>query len=117
MDALAVVAAHAASEKLATDIVVLDVREPFGLADSFVIVTVGSERQAKTVAESVEEAVREAEGLRPIRREGEPSGGWVLLDYGDVIVHVFGEEQRDFYDLERLWRDAPRVAWEEEASA
>lgn len=115
---MALAAARAAAEKQAADIVVLDVKGPFGLADHFVIASALSERQAKTVVDEVERALREGDGgMRPIRREGENGGGWLLLDYGDVIVHVFSEEQREYYDLERLWRDAPKVEWEDPAEA
>ncbi|HXF36380.1 MAG TPA: ribosome silencing factor, partial [Actinomycetota bacterium] len=86
------------------------------ITDYFVIATGTSERQVKTIVEEVERALR-ARGEKPVRREGEVDGRWVLLDYVDVVVHVFGEEERDYYDLERLWRDAPRVAWEEAPGA
>jgi ribosome-associated protein len=107
---VAVVAARAAAEKQAEDIVVLDVHELIVITDFFVICSGTSDRQVKTVVEEVEKELRER-GLRPVRREGEQEARWVLLDYVDVVVHVFAEEERDYYDLERLWRDAPRVAW------
>ena len=66
--------------------------------------------------EAVEDALREM-GEKPVRREGEPEGGWWLLDYIDLVVHVFGEEERDYYDLERLWKDAPKVEWQEPEAA
>jgi ribosome-associated protein len=108
---LAVAAARAASDKQAFDIVVLDVHATIVITDLFVICTASSQRQIRSVLDAVEEALRGI-GERPARREGEPDGGWWLLDYIDVVVHVFGEEERDYYDLERLWRDAPRVDWE-----
>ena len=108
---VAVAAARAAAAKQASDIVVLDVSKVIVITDYFVICTVGSPRQMRTVLDAVEEGVREL-GAKPIRREGEEGSGWWLLDYFDVVVHVFGTEERDYYDLERLWRDAPQVDWE-----
>jgi ribosome-associated protein len=113
---LAVAAARAAADKHATDVVVLDVRQTIVITDHFVICTADNPRQVKTVIEAVEEALRPL-GERPVRREGESDAGWSLLDYIDVVVHVFAPEQRAYYDLERLWRDAPKVAWEPPARA
>ena len=107
---LAVAAARAAAEKQAERIVVLDVRELIVITDFFIIASGTSERHVKTIAEDVEKALREL-GAKPVRREGEPGARWLLLDFIDVVVHVFDEEERDFYDLERLWSDAPRLAW------
>jgi ribosome-associated protein len=109
---MAIGAARAAASKQAADIVILDVRDVIVITDYFVIATGGTERQVRTIVDAVEKALRDR-GERPIRREGEAEGRWVLLDYVDVVVHVFGEEERDFYDLERLWRDAPTVDWQE----
>jgi ribosome-associated protein len=109
--AIALAAAEAARDKQATDVVVLDVAELLSITDYFVICSTGSDRQLKTVIEAVEERVRRELDLRPVRREGEAGAGWWLLDYVDVVVHVFSEEQRAYYDLERLWSDAPRPAW------
>ena len=86
------------------------------ITDHFVICTASSDRQVKSVLEAIEEAIRGL-GERPTRREGEAGAGWSLLDYIDVVVHVFGTEEREYYDLERLWRDAPRLAWEQPAEA
>jgi ribosome-associated protein len=108
---VAIAAARAASAKQAEDIVVLDVHDIIVITDYFVICTAGSHRQIRTVIDAVEEAVREL-GAKPVRREGEPEAGWWLLDYVDVVVHVFGREERAYYDLERLWSDAPRPDWE-----
>jgi ribosome-associated protein len=108
---VAVAAARAASGKQASDIVVLDVHEIIVITDHFVICTASTQRQIRTVIDAVEEALRGL-GVKPMRREGEPEAGWWLLDYVDVVVHVFGEEERDYYDLERLWSDAPQVQWE-----
>jgi ribosome-associated protein len=96
---------------------VLDVAELLSITDYFVICSASSDRQIKTVIQAVEERVRRDLGLRPVRREGEGDAGWWLLDYVDVVVHVFGEEQRAYYDLERLWRDAPRPGWAAESPA
>ena len=108
---VAIAAARAAADKQAADIVVLDVHATIVITDLFVICTAGSQRQIRTVIEAIEEALRRL-GERPARREGEQDAGWWLLDYIDVVVHVFGEEERAYYDLERLWRDAPRIDWE-----
>ena len=86
------------------------------ITDFFVICSSSTTRQVRTVIEEIERAVRGL-GEKPTRREGEPDGGWWLLDYIDVVVHVFGEEEREYYDLERLWRDAPRLEWEEPDAA
>jgi ribosome-associated protein len=112
-DTAAAAAARAASSKQAQDIVVLNVSELIVITDHFVICTAGSTRQIKTVVDEIERALREQLDVRPARREGEGDAGWWLLDYIDVVVHVFGPTERAFYDLERLWRDAPRLEWEE----
>jgi ribosome-associated protein len=113
---LAVAAARAAATKQASGVVILDVRELIVITDHFVIASGSTERQVKTIVEEVQKALR-TRGVRPVRTEGEVEARWVLLDYVDVVVHVFAEEERDYYDLERLWRDAPRVAWEEPDAA
>jgi ribosome-associated protein len=107
---VAVAAARAAADKQASEIIVLDVSSVIVITDFFVICTASSQRQLKTVIEGVEESLRGL-GVRPLRREGEAEAGWWLLDYVDVVVHVFGTEEREYYDLERLWRDAPEVDW------
>jgi ribosome-associated protein len=109
----AAAAARAASAKQAEDIVVLDVRKLIVITDHFVICTAGSTRQIKSVSDEIERALKESLEVRPARREGEGDSGWWLLDYIDVVVHVFAPEEREYYDLERLWRDAPRLDWEE----
>jgi ribosome-associated protein len=109
----AAAAARAASSKQAEDIVVLNVSDLIVITDHFVICTAGSTRQIKSVVEEIERSLKEGLGVRPARREGDGDAGWWLLDYIDVVVHVFGPDERAFYDLERLWRDAPRLAWEE----
>ncbi len=109
---VAVAAARAAAAKQAADIVILDVHGLIVITDYFVIASASTERQVKTVVQEVEKQLR-AKDLRPLRREGEIEGRWVLLDYIDIVVHVFADEEREYYDLERLWRDAPRVAWDD----
>ena len=99
-------AAYAASGKKAGDVVILDVSEQLVITDFFVICSGNTDRQVRTIAEAVEKQLREHEGLKPFRREGEREAHWVLLDYVDFVVHVFRREDRDYYDLERLWADA-----------
>ena len=106
---IALTAARAAAEKQAAAVAILDVHGLIVITDYFVICSGQTDRQVKTIVEEVERALREL-GERPIRREGEAGARWVLLDYIDVVVHVFAEEEREYYDLERLWRDAPRIA-------
>lgn len=113
---VAVAAARTASAKQASRVVILDVRELIVITDYFVIASGSSDRQVKTILEEVEKALKVL-GVRPVRTEGEPESGWVLLDYVDAVVHVFAEEEREYYDLERLWRDAPRVPWEDPDAA
>ena len=105
---LAQIAAHAAGEKLATDIVLIDVSDRLAITDVFVIATGNNERQVEAIVDEVEEKVRLA-GAKPIRREGQRDGRWVLLDYADVVVHVQHAEERVFYALERLWKDCPFI--------
>jgi ribosome-associated protein len=109
--AIATAAAEAARDKQAADVVVLDVATLLTITDYFVICSVSSAPQLKAVTEAVEERIRTELDRRPVRREGDADGGWLLLDYIDVVVHVFGEDERAYYDLERLWSDAPRPAW------
>ncbi len=106
---LAQAAAAAADDKLATDIVALDVSEQFPLADIFVLASVSNERQVSSVVDNVEDALAKA-GVKPLRREGEREGRWVLLDFGDIIVHIQHEQERMYYQLERLWKDCPAVS-------
>jgi ribosome-associated protein len=108
---VALAAARAAAAKQGEDIAILDVHELIVITDFFVIASGSSDRQVRTIVDEVEKAVRER-GVRPVRREGETENRWVLLDYVDVVVHVFADEEREYYDLERLWRDAPRVRWQ-----
>jgi ribosome-associated protein len=93
--------------------VVLEVGEVLSIVEYFVITGASNTRQVRTIAEEVEEQVKLAGGPGPIRVEGLADGTWVLMDYGDVVVHVFLDETRRFYDLERLWSDVGRLDWEE----
>lgn len=108
---LASVAARAADAKKATDVVILDVGDLLGITDLFVIASASNRRLALTVADEMELAVKRAGGPAPISVEGLEEATWILIDFGPFVVHVFQQEAREFYDLERLWRDAPRVAW------
>lgn len=101
-------AAGAASDKQATKIVAFDVSEQLTITDAFLIASASNDRQVKAVVDAVEDKLREL-GAKPIRREGERDGRWVLIDYGDVVVHVQHEDEREFYALERLWRDCPVI--------
>ena len=119
----AVVAARAAAAKVGTDTVILEVGAVLAITDYFVITSAANARQVRTIAEEVEAQVagsavagsRTAEGPRPLRIEGLDDARWVLLDYGDFVVHVFLDEVRRYYDIERLWADAPRVRWQDDA--
>ncbi|MGW5052265.1 ribosome silencing factor [Actinokineospora sp. NPDC004072] len=108
---LAIVAASAAADKKATDVVVLDVSDQLVITDCFVIASAANERQVGAIVDNVEEKMRAA-GTKPVRREGAREGRWVLLDFVDVVVHVQHAEERSFYSLERLWKDCPRVPFE-----
>jgi ribosome-associated protein len=103
---LADVAARAAAEKLAHDIVALDVSERLVITDVFLIASAPNERQVSAIVDEIEDRLREA-GAKPVRREGERDGRWVLLDYVDIVVHVQHAEERTYYALERLWKDCP----------
>lgn len=109
-------AVRAAADKKAGDLVVLDVGDLLSITDYFVICSGTSDRQVRTIVDEVQSKLREA-GTRPLRTEGEAGGGWVLIDYGEFVVHVFTEETRTYYDLERLWKDAPRPDLPELAEA
>ena len=106
-------AAEAADDKLGQDTVVLAMGELFGLVDAFVITAGRNTRQVRTLVEEIERRVKEGGGQSPSSVEGLKDGTWVLMDYGDFVVHVFLDETRAFYDLEHLWSGAPRVAWQE----
>lgn len=108
---LARIAAKAAGEKLGENPIALDVSEPFGLAEIFLLISGGNERQIVAIAEEVEDKLRDA-GHRARVLEGKQSGRWVLMDFGDLVVHVMHEQEREFYSLERLWKDCPVVSVE-----
>ena len=105
------VAARAADAKSGEDTAILGMGELLGLTDAFVITSGANTRQVKTIVDEVERRLKEAGGLAPVRVEGLDDARWVLMDYGDFLVHVFLDEARGFYDLEHLWSDAPRVPW------
>ncbi|MEZ3156726.1 ribosome silencing factor [Microbacterium sp. BWR-S6Y] len=105
---MAQIAALAADSKSGDDIVALDVSEPLPLVDVFLLVTGRNERNVAAIADEVEEKLLEA-GHKRLRREGRQESRWVLLDFGDLVVHVFHEEERVYYGLERLWKDCPVI--------
>lgn len=105
---LAEIAAIAADEKQASELVALDVSGPLPLTDVFLIANGRSERNVIAIAEAIEESMLR-QGVKPLRREGRAEGRWVLLDFGDMVAHVFHEEERMYYSLERLWKDCPAI--------
>ena len=105
----ALIAARAADEKKATDILVQDVRELVSITDYFVIVTAANSRQVEAIIDEIEDALREQAHIKPSHTEDSRDGSWSLLDYGDVVVHVFMPEAREYYRLEELWNDAPTL--------
>lgn len=105
---LAQVAAAASEDKKALTIAGIDVSEHLPLADVFLVVSASNERQVGAIVDGVEDALREL-GVKPLRREGQREGRWVLIDFGDVVVHVQHEDEHHFYDLERLWKDGPQL--------
>jgi ribosome-associated protein len=105
---LAGIAAEAAADKLATDIIAYDVSEQLVITDVFLLCSAANDRQVRAVIEEIEERLRKA-GVRPVRREGEREGRWVLLDYLDLVIHVQHAEERTYYALERLWKDCPQL--------
>jgi ribosome-associated protein len=106
-------AAQAAADKKSADTVILDVGEVLAITDAFVITSAPNDRHVRTIVEEIEKQLKDAGGPSPLRVEGLREAQWVLLDYGDFVVHVFLDEIRSFYDLERLWSDAPRFPWED----
>ena len=108
----AVTAARAADDKKAEDTIVLDVGDIIGITEAFVITSGTNTRQVRTICDEIEAALKREGGVAPRNTEGLDDASWVLIDYGDVVVHVFLAETREYYALERLWSDAPRIAWE-----
>jgi ribosome-associated protein len=105
---LGLAAAQAAADKLASDILLLDVSEQLVITDVFLLASAPSDRQVMAIVDEVEDRLRGLD-CKPIRREGEKEGRWVLLDFGDIVVHVQHQEERVFYALERLWKDCPVI--------
>jgi ribosome-associated protein len=105
---LAEIAAEAAAEKLAADIIAYDVSEQLVITDVFLLCSAANDRQIRAIVDEIEEKMRQA-GAQPVRREGERERRWVLLDYLDIVIHVQHAEERVYYALERLWKDCPRV--------
>lgn len=113
---MAIAAARAADDKKGEDIVVLDVGDLMVVTDFFVIVTASNRILMRTVAEEIEDRLSR-QGVKPIGREGRANGGWLLIDFGSVVCHVFDPEARDFYRLEKLWGNAARLDWEADQAA
>ncbi|MCW2540709.1 MAG: iojap-like protein [Frankiales bacterium] len=113
---LARTAGSAAADKLATDIVLIDVSDRLAITDVFVIATGNNERQVEAIVDEVEDRLRAA-GVKPLRREGKRDGRWVLLDYAEIVVHIQHAEERVFYSLERLWKDCPFIELPDHATA
>ncbi|GAA4677541.1 ribosome silencing factor [Gordonia humi] len=105
---MATIAAHAAVDRLATNVAAIDVSEQLVITDVFLIGSADNERQVNSIVEEVEDKLREA-GHQPLRREGTREGRWALLDYGELVVHIQHDDERDFYGLERLWKDCPLI--------
>lgn len=110
-------AADAIFARKGTDIVLLGVEDLFILSDVFVIATGTSRPHVQALAEHVEEKLKEALDIKPLRVEGQSEAEWVLVDYGDIIIHLFQGASREFYSLERLWGDSERIEWSEQISA
>lgn len=111
------IAARAAAEKKGEDTIVLDVGDIIAITEVFVITSGANVRQVRSICDEVKLALEIEADAAPRSTEGLGDASWVLLDYGDLVVHVFLRETREYYDLERLWADAPRVAWGPPASA
>ena len=108
---IAKVAAQAADEKQATDVTVFDVGEILAITDLFVVASAGNKRQVRTICDAITDAVRRETGRSPLSSEGVTEQQWILIDYGSVVIHVFDDETRRFYEIERLYRDVPAVRW------
>lgn len=105
---LATAAALAAADKLASDVVALDVSDQLVITDVFLLASAPNDRQVRAIVDAVEEQLHRL-GAKPVRREGEREGRWVLIDFGELVVHVQHTEEREYYALERLWRDCPAL--------
>ena len=105
---LVTAAADAAADKLAEHVIAFDVSDQLAITDAFLLCSATNDRQVRAIVDAVEERLREL-GVRPVRREGERDGRWVLLDYVDIVVHVQHAEERVYYSLERLWKDCPTI--------
>lgn len=110
-------AAEAAADKLADDIIAYDVSEQLVITDAFLLCSGTNDRQVQAIVDGIETRLREEAGAKPVRREGQREGRWILLDYIDVIIHVQHEEERSFYALERLWKDCPQIELPEDINA
>jgi ribosome-associated protein len=110
-------AAQAAADKLAHDIVAYDVSDVLAITDAFLLASAPNDRQVKSIVDEIEERLARQLGAKPVRREGERDGRWVLLDYFDVVIHVQHNEERTFYGLERLWKDCPQLELPPDAAA
>ncbi|MCQ4043532.1 ribosome silencing factor [Streptantibioticus rubrisoli] len=110
-------AAQAAADKLAHDIIAYDVSDVLAITDAFLLASAPNDRQVKAIVDEVEERLHKELGAKPVRREGEREGRWVLLDYVDIVVHVQHAEERVFYALERLWKDCPEIELPKDAVA
>ena len=107
-------AAQAALERKATNVVRIDVGEIIGITDHFLLFSARNDRQLAAVCEEIEDQLREQHGCKRLAREGDPANGWVVIDYGDYVVHGFVTESRDLYALDRLWSDAPSHQWQDD---
>lgn len=103
-------AAKGALQKFATDVVIVDVSEQLVITDAFVIASASNARQVDAIVDGVEETLLKEHNLKPKSREGRGEGTWVLLDYSDIVVHVFNRDDREFYGLDRLWKDSPVIS-------
>jgi ribosome-associated protein len=114
---LITVAAQAAADKLAHDIIAYDVSDVLAITDAFLLASAPNDRQVKAIVDGIEEELGRTLGAKPVRREGEREGRWVLLDYVDIVVHVQHAEERVFYAMERLWKDCPQLPLPPDAEA
>ncbi|WP_031514473.1 ribosome silencing factor [Streptomyces sp. NRRL F-5123] len=110
-------AAQAAADKLAHDVIAYDVSDVLSITDTFLVASAPNDRQVRAIVDAVEDKLRDELDAKPVRREGEREGRWVLLDYVDIVVHVQHSEERVFYALERLWKDCPEIPLPEDAVA